>query len=938
MTTITQRTFASGEVSPSLYARTDLVKYATGLRTCKNSIILRYGGASNRPGTLFVREVSDSSKAVRLIPFIYNADQTYVLEFGQEYMRVIKDGEYVFSSTKAITGITQADPAVVTSTAHGFSNGDEVVIDASVMGMYEVANRQFKVANVAANTFELQDMDGVNVDSTGYTAYSSGGNASLVYEIATSYTATEVGDINYVQSGDVVTLVHPSYPPAELTRSGDAAWTLTDISFAPTQAFPTGVSASAGGAGSKTFRYKVTAVSAEDGEESLPGLHGTAMTITAVTNADPAVVTSASHGLSNDDEIYIDSVAGMTELNGRIFVVDNVTTNTFELVGVDSTDYTAYSSAGTAKRIFAEITSAADPSTSAPHVISWTKAAGALEYNVYKDNNGVYGQIGIAQGTSFNDINITANTSYTPPSSRNPFIGTGNYPATVTYIQQRLGFANTDNDTEKIFLSRTANFKNFTTSNPLQDDDAITFKMAGRQVNQVKSMIDLGRLVVLTSGGEWSAAGDNAGIISPTNINTKQYSYNGSGDLQPIIIDGAALYQQARGSIIRDLGYDFQIDGYSGNDLTIFSSHFFDKYTLIDWAYQQIPHSILWVVRSDGSLLGMTYVRNQQVIAWHIHDTSNGTYENVAVVPEGNEDALYVVVRRTVNGVARRYIEKLASRQIIDVQDNIFMDSALTYDGRNTGATTMTLTGSGWTYTDTLTLTASASFFSASDVGNQIHLTGASGDIIRFTIDTYSSATVVTGRPHKTVAAELQATAVTTWSKAVDEVAGLWHLEGEDVAIFGDAFVVASPNNAAYDIVTVSNGKVTLDKPYAVLHIGLPYMSDVETLNIDTNNGETLSDKKINITKVNVFTEDTRGVWIGPQPPSDDTTDPLENLRELKIRNTEDYDSPPALRTDNLSVNINPEWNSNGRIFIRQVDPIPMTILSISPAGNIPFR
>lgn len=939
MTTLTQRTFSSGEVSPSLYARVDLTKYATGLRTCKNNLVLRYGGVSNRPGTEFINEVSDSTKSVRLIPFVFNTDQTYILEFGQLYMRVIKDGVQQREAAVNISGATQADPVVVTTATHGYTTGDEVYIT-GVEGMTELNGRSFKITVLTATTFSLQLMDGTtDLDGTGYTAYSgSAGTSEKVYEITTTYTAPDLSTLNYVQSADTVTLVHPSYPPSELTRTSDTSWSLDEIAFSPTVARPTALSSTIGVAGSEVYKYKVTAIDEETGEESLPGLVTTTYAVSAATQDSPCVITTAAHGIASGDEveIYLTGLGGMTELNERHFTATYASATTLSLNDVDSTGYTTYTSGGAMQRAQINLASVGTPTTAAPNVVSWTRVSNAIEYNIYKETNGVFGQIGIAQGTSFDDINITANTTYTPPASRTPFIGSDNYPSTVTYIQQRIAFANTNNETEKVYLSRTANFKNLTKSSPLQDDDAITFTMAGRQVNEVKALLDLGRLVILTTGGEWSADGDN-GVLTPTAINTKQYSYNGSGDLQPITIDGAALYQQARGSIIRDLGYDFQVDGYKGNDLTIFSAHLFDKYTLTDWAYQQIPHSILWVVRSDGALLGMTFVRNQEVIAWHHHDTKNGTYENVSVVPEGNEDVLYVTVRRTINSKVVRFVEKLTTRQITDIVDNKFMDAHLSYDGRNTAATTMTLSGSGWTYTDSLTLTASVATFDSGDVGNAVHLRGASEELIRATITAYTSTTVVSILPHKTVPTDLQATATTDWDLAVDEVGGLWHLEGEDVAVFGDGFVVASPNNASYDTVTVSNGVASLDKPYGVIHVGLPYISDLETLDIDTPNGETIADKSKIVGEVNMFVEETRGLWVGSKPPSNDAVDPLEDLREFKLRATEDYDAPVALKTDNIEINIKPEWNSNGRVFVRQVDPIPSTILSISPAGKFPF-
>lgn len=937
MTILSQRTFSSGEISPSLYARVDLTKYATGLRVCKNNIVLRYGGVSNRPGTTFVSEVSDSSKAVRLIPFIFNDDQTYVLEFGDQYMRVIQNGVLLTSATYNITNITQANPGVVTTSAsHGLSNGDEVYVN-GVLGMTQINNRNFKVNNVTATTYELQDMDGVNLDTSGYTAYSSAGTSANVYEISTPYLEADLATLNYVQSADVITIAHPNYRPRELVRTGDTNWTLSEIELTPTTTQPTNVAASAGAAGSLNFSYKVTAIDEETGEESLAGTISAAGNITAITNANPGVVTtSAAHGFVDGDEVYIAGVGNMTEVNNKVFIVTNLSATTFELNDTDTTNYATYTTGGTARGTAAKIVTAATPSTSAPHTITWDRVANAIEYNVYKESNGVYGQIGVASSTSFDDININPNTSLTPPTSRDPFIGADNYPSVVTYIQQRLAFANTNNDTEKIYLSRTSNFKNFTKSTPTQADDAITFNIAGREVNAVKALLDLGRLVIMSSGGEWAAEGEN-GTITPTAINTKQYSYNGSGNLQPILIDGAAIYQQSRGSIIRDLEYRFEVDGYQGNDLTIFSAHLFDKYTLVDWAYQQIPHSIVWAVRSDGVLLGMTYVKSQEVIAWHRHDLG-GTVEKVAVVPESNEDVLYVVVKRTINGSTRRYIERLSSRQINNIVDNKFMDSNLSYDGRNTGSTTMTLSGgTTWASTETLTLTSSTSYFVSGDVGNAIHFTDSTGSPLRFTIEGYTSATVVTGKAHKTVPTDLRSTATTIWTKAVDTLAGLWHLEGKQVSVFADGFVVASPNNASYDTITVTDGSITLDKPHGVIHVGLPYLSDIETLDVDTPNGQSLADKRMIVNEVTLYAEETRGIWAGATPPSDDTVDPLEGLSEAKLRDDEGYELPPNLTTDKLDITIRAEWNSNGRVFIRQVDPIPMTILSINPSGTFPF-
>ena len=202
--------FTGGELSPRLDGRNDLSKYASGCKTLENFIVYPHGSAARRSGSTFVAEVADSDNKTRLIPFEFSTTQTYMLEFSNLKIRFYKDNGSILEGDKTITGITQANPAVVTSTSHGYSNGDEVVITA-VVGMTEVNSKRFLVAGVTTNTFQLTDKDGTNVNSTGYTAYSSAGTANKVYEIATPYTTAQLFDIKFAQSADVMYITHPSH-------------------------------------------------------------------------------------------------------------------------------------------------------------------------------------------------------------------------------------------------------------------------------------------------------------------------------------------------------------------------------------------------------------------------------------------------------------------------------------------------------------------------------------------------------------------------------------------------------------------------------------------------------------------------------------------------------------------------------------------------------
>jgi len=222
--------FTGGELSPRLDGRTDLTKYSAGCSTLENLVVYPHGSAARRPGSTFIAEVADSDNKTRLIPFEFSTTQTYMLEFSNLKMRVYKDKGAVLEGDKTITGITQANPAVVTASSHGYSNGDEVLIS-GVSGMTEVNNKRFLVADKTTNTFELQDKDGVDINSTGFTAYSSGGVSNKVFELATPYTTAQLFDLKFAQSADVMYITHPSHEVEKLSRTGHTSWTLTDVDF-----------------------------------------------------------------------------------------------------------------------------------------------------------------------------------------------------------------------------------------------------------------------------------------------------------------------------------------------------------------------------------------------------------------------------------------------------------------------------------------------------------------------------------------------------------------------------------------------------------------------------------------------------------------------------------------------------------------------------------
>jgi hypothetical protein len=927
MVTLLKPSFAGGELSPSLHARVDLAKYQSGLALARNFFVQAHGGASNRAGLRYVGEVKASATRGRLIPFQFNTTDTYVLEFGELVMRVIKAGAYVLEAGKTITGITQASPGVfTTSAAHGFSTGDEVYLS-GIGGMTALNGRNAIVTVTGGSTFTLTGRDGVAISTASLPAFTSGGTVARIYQIATPYAAADLALLKFVQSADTMTIVHPSYQPRDLTRTGDAAWTLSTVSFVPGITQPTGVTVTPATAGAVTYRYKVTAVATTSGEESLSGLNTTVRTITGATQANPCQITSTAHGFATGDTVWISGVVGMTELNGREFTITSTGANTFTLNNTDATGFTAYSSGGTAARTFGITTAAATLSSTNYIDVSWTAVAGAASYIVYREKSGAYGFIGRTQGSTFRDDNISPDMTDGPPDFALPFFGAGNYPGCVTYHEERKVYGRTNSKRQSLFLSQSGAYNNFSTSFPVDDADAIEVALVSRQVHEIRHLVSLGGLLVMTSGGEWVAKpGGQSDAITPTSLVVKPQSYRGGADVPPIVVGSMALYVQDRGQIVRDLGYKYDVDSYTGDDLTLLSRHLFEARTVREWAYAQAPWSVVWCVMSDGGLLSLTYLREHEVWAWSRHDT-DGDFESVAVVSEGSEDVAYLLVRRVVGGVTRRYVERLASRQVYDVQDAFFVDAGLSLDvpvsiASITSANPPVVTtgaAHGLTTGDLVdiegTLAFNPSFPASSDDRFVAHATAGQRYMV-----TVTGATTFTLRDYLTGAAVSGA----SWTalgrggnvrRAVTTVSGLHHLNGKTVAILANGDVQPAQ--------VVSGGTVTLDRAASRVHVGLPYVCDLQTLRLDVGGQPdgTMQGRKKVIPFVTIRMERSRGLAGGPRET---------HLKELK-QGPDAYNTPTGLYTGDYKLSVPGDWATGGQLFLRQSYPLPATVLGLIP-------
>lgn len=641
-----QPSFTGGELSPALGARVDLAKYPTGLRQAINLFIHPHGGVSNRAGLEFIGEVKDSADNCRLVPFQFNTEQSYILEFGDEYFRVWRDGGVILDGS---------DP----------------------------------------------------------------------YEVETPYAHADVADLVYIQDADVMYITHPDYPVHKLSRLADDNWTLTEVDFAPEMTAPTGLAITAyyqrtSGVGTATD-FKVTSINAT-GDESEGSVAAT-LNITTLAGVN-----------AGDGRLYRFTWTAVTgavayrlyRTSGAAagFIVET-TRNTAEIAetnvtGVSPTCPTVPDAGALAaptglsaviafgKDLSYKVSAVSEATgeeslASAPvtvendlsfqgnrNALFWDAVAGASGYIIYREDNGVYGYIGRSETTDFTDDNIVADISDTPQIARNPFEGTGNYPRCVTFIEQRLAFASSTADPQAVWMSQSANYENFGYSSPAKASDAVTFRVKSRQINEIRGMIAIKGLMLLTSGAEWVVSGGSqSDAITPSSIRIDNQGYRGAARVQPIVVGNTVLFAQARGGVVRDFSYQFTEDSFVGKDLTVLARHLFEGKEIKAWAYAQAPYSIVWVVLDDGSLVSLTYMKEHEVWGWTRHQSGAGAvFEDVAVIAEGTEDVPYFLVRRTIDGTTKRYIERLHTRAFEDVADAFFVDCGLTYAG--TAATIIT--------------------------------------------------------------------------------------------------------------------------------------------------------------------------------------------------------------------------------------------------------
>lgn len=255
------------------------------------------------------------------------------------------------------------------------------------------------------------------------------------------------------------------------------------------------------------------------------------------------------------------------------------------------------------------------------------------------------------------------------------------YPQTLCFFQDRLCFGGTKKQPYMVWMSRTGDYGNFSVekaSGTVTDDSAVALAFVSRKQFKILHLIASTDLIVLTAGNEWTVSGSDT--VTPSKAVPKMQTTRGCSTVEPLMIGGRIVFVQGRGSTVRDMAYSYETDSYGGNDLTLLAKHIIENVQIVDSAYKQEPDSTIYFVRSDGSMACLSYIMEQKVYAWSTIETQ-GKIEAVAAVQEGDEDIIYLVVQREINGVTVRNIEYLAKNpaKSNNPDDYIMLDNAIEY-------------------------------------------------------------------------------------------------------------------------------------------------------------------------------------------------------------------------------------------------------------------
>lgn len=616
-----QNSFNAGEWSPKLRGRADLEKYGNACEILENFIPQIYGPATKRPGTRFVREVKDSSKRVRLIPFEYNTEQAYILEFGDQYIRFYANGGVILDNGNPYE-ITSPYLEDDVQRIHYTQTADVMYLTHPKYPPHKLS--RFDIDNWVLSEVEFNPppFGDENVSELEIKASAVTGNITLTAS-DDLFVPENVG--TYFKFSEVVASKYDRWETAKNVGTGVYRYYDDNLYL-----FSTGVEYLEWAANQNVqvgdYRFYSTRLY----RAASTGLTGQGESAAAPTHISGIV----SDGSVNWE--YISRYATTTGTTG--------TRPPIHLKGVESDGG-----------------------------VNWQYVHSGFGYVLITG----YTNARTVSATVVSRLPVSA-TVGTDRWSESAWSDRLGYPKAVAFYEDRLWFAGSPSRPQTLWASVSGDYENHTSGT--RDDDALNYTINSQEVNIIEWLSPGKILAIGTSGGEFAASASALNeAITPTNVKITPQTTYGSAPVQPFKIGGSVLFVQRASRKIRELTYSFENDSYVAPNMSTLAEHL-GRLGFVDMTYQQEPDQIVWIPDSSGKIMGMTYERTEDVVGWHRHDVG-GIVESMATIPhwDGDQDSTWMVVRRTINGQNVRYIEYFEKH--LSGNHAFYMDCGLTYDG-----------------------------------------------------------------------------------------------------------------------------------------------------------------------------------------------------------------------------------------------------------------
>ena len=756
----------------------------------------------------------------------------------------------------------------------------------------------------------------------------SGGSA---YEVATPYPIEDVFDLQFEQSADTIYITHPDYQQRTLSRYADTDWRIelyvaNDGPFLDenTDTASTITLSAATGTG-----VLMTAAKDVFTTTNVGGL----WKVTHYVAAQKATTAFAAPGYSTAISCFTTwRLISHGTWTGAI---------TVEKSTDGGSTWTALASFSSVNDFNANTSGTEDPSITLNaflvRVNCTALSSGTANVDISSD---AHYNDGIARITAFNTTKQVAVTVLDPMVSiassftwaEGAWSDRRGWPRISRFYLDRLVFAGTAYQPMTEWMSMASNYSSFRRNSiSLLASDGITTSLTSRQLNAINGMLPFKRLLFLTSGATWSVGPLNGAALGPTTVDQEVEEYYGSSGIPPVTIGNEAIYVQNFGKVVRSTVFQLQYNGFSGSDINVLSRHLTDDRNIICMDYQQSPDNVVWMACDDGIVLGLTYLKEQDVCAWHRHDT-DGDVESLCVIPGDGYDEVWMVVNRT-NG---RFIEVMEKRIDEDVRLAYFIDNGVTIssdkvitNATNASPVVVTVVGHGYSDDDMVDINNIVGMTKLNGDGSSAGINGFQYLIKKLTNDTFELYEPITGDPIDG----------TNWSayesggiagKAYTTFTGLDWLIGEECSILANGFVLPK--------LTLDSGTITLPNAYSVLTIGKGYDSDFETLNVEIPTqvqplpaGSTQA-RSVKISSATFRFMRSRGGKIGP---SEFNQYGQSATYEAFIPDRTSLGLCPPLQSSDRRVPLGGGYKNGGRVFLRQSDPLPITVLEVLPEVSV---